>query len=85
MIRVRCEQEEIASHSSISNLMNSTYSTRFSTAKMPTKTHPRHHYRSKHFIPLIVVAAAGVLSVLFTGGLSIFNTVKVSILNRRVK
>ena len=83
-IRASLRQDEIASHSSISDFLNSTNNTRFSAEKVPTKTHHRHHHRSKRFIPLIVGVAAGALSILFVGGLSIFNTVKTSLLNSRV-
>ncbi|CAF1489940.1 unnamed protein product, partial [Rotaria sp. Silwood1] len=83
-IRARLEQEDIASQSSISDFLNTINNTRFSSIKIPMKTLQRHHHRSKRLIPLIIGVAAGTLGLLFTGGLTIFNTIKAAQLNSRV-
>jgi hypothetical protein len=82
-LRNEVGQEEISSHSSISDFLNSTNNTRFSAEKVPTRTYHRHHRRIKRFVPLIIGAVAGALGLLFSG-ISIFNTIKGAELSNRV-
>ena len=83
LLRSKIEQEDISSHSSVSDFLNSTNNTRFSSEKIPTKTHHRHHQRSKRFLPLILGVAAGAFG-LFLIGTSIFNSIKGAMLSSRV-
>ncbi|CAF0770885.1 unnamed protein product [Didymodactylos carnosus] len=80
LLRSKLQQEEISSHSSISDFLSSTNNTRFSAEKVPTKT----HHRGKRFIPLIVGVVAGVLGLLFMGGVTVHNTIKGAQLSSRV-
>jgi hypothetical protein len=82
-LRNEVGQEEISSHSSISDFLNSTNNTRFSAEKVPTRTYHRYHRRIKRFVPLIIGAVAGALGLLFSG-ISIFNTIKGAELSNRV-
>ncbi len=76
LLRAKLEQDEIQSHYSISDFLHSTNNKRFSAEKAPIKTHYRHHHRSKHSIQLIVGVVGDNLDLLFTGGVSVFNTIK---------
>lgn len=84
-LRGEVEQEDISSHSSISDFLNSTNNTRFSAERVPTKTrhHHSHKHRSKRLIPLIVGVVAGALG-LFMGGITIYNTIKGAQLGNRI-
>jgi cell division protein FtsL len=84
VLRVKIEQEEVDSQSSLSDFLNSTNNTRFSAEKVPIRTHHRHHHRTKRFIPLIVGVVAGALGLLFMGGITVFNTIKGAQLSSRV-
>jgi hypothetical protein len=81
-LRNEVMQEEISSHSSISDFLNSTNNTRFSAEKVPIRTH-HHHHRSKRGVQLIIGVVAGVLGLLFSG-ITIFNTIKGAKLSNRV-
>ena len=84
LLRSKIEQEDLSSHSSVSDFLNSTNNTGFSSEKVPTKTHHRHHQRSKRFIPLIILGVAAGGLGLFLLGTSIFNSVKGAMLSSRV-
>ena len=83
LLRSKIEEEDISSHSSVSDFLNATNNTRFSSEKVPTKTHHRHHQRSKRFLPLLIGVAAGTFGLFFIG-ISIFNSIKGAMLSSRV-
>ncbi|CAF4043843.1 unnamed protein product [Adineta steineri] len=82
-LRKKIEQEDIASQSSIGDFLNFTNNTKFSAETAPVKTHHNHH-RSKRFIQLLIGITVGVLSLLFTGGVAVYNSIKGAQLSNRV-
>ena len=80
LLRGKIEPEDISSHSSVSDFLNSTNNTRFSSEKVRIKT---HHQRSRRYVPLINGTAAGALGLLSIGT-SIFSSIKGAILSGRV-